>query len=172
MPAKTLYLLRHAHTEKGDAITPDHERNLSPGGLEECEAIGNWIKKLNPQIDYVLSSDARRTQQTYREIGKRFPLPKAEFTPQLYLAPAGKIMNLINKLPETANSALVIGHNPGFFEFAARALPEEERAEAAADGFSTCGLFIMEAPVTEWDLLSFGMGRFTYYVTPKTVSSF
>lgn len=171
MPAKMLYLLRHAHTEKGDAITPDHERNLSPGGLEECEAIGNWMKKHNPHIDFVLSSDAMRTRQTYREIRKYVSLPEAEFTPQLYLAPAGKIISQVNKLPDTADSALIIGHNPGFFDFAERALLEEELADASTDGFATCGLFILEAPVTEWDLFSFGIGRFKGYVTPKTASS-
>lgn len=166
MPAKMLYLLRHAHTEKGDAITPDHERALSAGGLEECEAIGNWLKNAHPAIDFVLSSDARRTQETYRQIRRFHPLPPAQWTSALYLAPAGKIMNLVNALPETAHAALIIAHNPGLFEFAERALLEEERSERLLEGFSTCGLFALETPVTQWDLIRFGIGRFRHYITP------
>lgn len=166
MTTKTLYLLRHAHTTKGNAITPDHERELSGGGLEECERIANWLKNNLISIDYVASSDAMRTRQTYGAISALYPLPTPVYSSSLYLATDNIMLKTLQKAPAAASAVLLIGHNPGLHEIALRLLKDEARAEGPLDdGFVTGGLVILSV-AGSWDALAYGSCSLINYIRP------
>lgn len=166
MSTKTLYLLRHAHTTKGDAITPDHERELSPGGLEECESIANWLKNNLISLDYVASSDAMRTRQTYGAINALHSLPTPAYDSKLYLAPGNVILKALHNAPRPASSILLIGHNPGLHELALRLLTDETRKQGPLDdGLVTGGMVILSVP-DSWEALAYGTCRLINYIRP------
>lgn len=166
MTTKTLYLLRHAHTTKGNAITPDHERELSGGGLEECEKIANWLKNNLISIDYVASSDAMRTRQTYGAISALHLLPNPVYASSLYLATDNTMLKTLQKAPAAAASVLLIGHNPGLHELGLRLMDDATRDHGPLDdGLVTGGLIILSVP-ENWSALSYGSCRLINYIRP------
>lgn len=116
---KTLLLLRHAKAEP-DAQGGDRERRLTPRGKHDAGAVGRIIAELGLPIDLIVSSDARRAQETAEivasVIGWQNPI---RLEPRIYGASAGQLLDLIHDLPESAICALLVGHNPGFVELAA-----------------------------------------------------
>lgn len=119
---KQLFLLRHAKTEVAAPGQPDHDRALTSRGTREARAIGKYFSEhqINPAV--VLSSTSVRTRQTERELRESTHLDaETLFLPELYLAPFEEIMKTIRAFaaPET-QTVLVIGHNPGLEECAAR----------------------------------------------------
>ena len=60
-----LLLLRHATAERARPGEADHERALTKGGRKEAKAIGKIIAERGEAIDLVLSSDSRRTRETW-----------------------------------------------------------------------------------------------------------
>lgn len=166
MTTKTLYLLRHAHTTKGDAITPDHERELSSGGIEECESVAKWLKNNLVSLDYVTASDAMRTRQTYGAINALYPLPTPVYAGNLYLAPGNLMLKTLQNAPKPASCVLLIGHNPGLHELALRLLHDEAREQGPLDdGLVTGGLVILSVP-ENWNQLAYGSCRLVNYIRP------
>jgi phosphohistidine phosphatase len=121
---KTLYLLRHAHTEK-NAPPPlgDHERMLSPRGEAEAEEVARFLKGRGAFPDFVLCSTALRALQTVRIIygsllhdeGLK---ARSHFDRALYLAPAETLLDFISRAPDGAGSLLLVAHNPGIADLA------------------------------------------------------
>ena len=108
MPAsRTLILMRHA--EAGGAFN-DHERPLTPAGLVDAAAAGDWIRSALPEVDAVLCSTALRTRQTLAATGVRAP---TRFALELYGGGIDDILSQIALTPGTADTVLVVGHAPG-----------------------------------------------------------
>jgi phosphohistidine phosphatase len=105
---RTLILLRHAKSAYPDGVA-DHERPLAPRGVREAALAGDWIRDHLPPVDAVLCSTATRTRQTLDRTGITAPVTYAE---RLYDATVGIAIDVINAAPDTANTVLVIGHEP------------------------------------------------------------
>lgn len=113
MHSKTLILMRHALTESHCFSGIDADRALTEKGQDDAAAMGAKIfSHYTPEVIYV--SSATRTQQS---IEKSAHLTSVEpvTTESLYLASAGDLLEIINQLPDTANTALFVGHNPGLY---------------------------------------------------------
>ena len=144
---KTLMLLRHAKAEFQDGV-PDHERSLSSRGHADAPLVGRWMLEHETAPDSILVSTALRTRQTCtwvcKELGDRAPTPKLE--DDLYAARPSEMLAVINHVPPTVTSLLVIAHNPGVQELAMRlaSVRSSERAvmDLATD-YPTAGLTVM-----------------------------
>ena len=73
-----LILIRHAEAAAlGDAtITRDADRPLTETGRRQCEAMGRALKKLNVQLDALVSSPLLRAKQTCESLIQGLPYPK------------------------------------------------------------------------------------------------
>ncbi|THJ65075.1 histidine phosphatase family protein [Arthrobacter echini] len=144
---KRLMLLRHAKAEFQEGVS-DHERSLSSRGHADAPLVGRWMVEHDAVPDSILVSTALRTRQTCtwvsKELGDRAPTPKLE--DDLYAARPAEILALINRVPPTVTSLLVIAHNPGVQELAMRlaSVRSDERAvmDLATD-YPTAGLTVM-----------------------------
>jgi phosphohistidine phosphatase len=144
---KKLMLLRHAKAEFQAGVT-DHERSLSSRGHADAPLIGRWMVEHDAVPDFILVSTALRTRQTCtwvcKELGDKAPTPKLE--DDLYAARPAEILALINHVPPTVTSLLVIAHNPGVQELAMRlsSVRSDERAvmDLATD-YPSAGLTVM-----------------------------
>jgi phosphohistidine phosphatase len=103
-----LILLRHAKSDYPDGVA-DHDRPLAKRGIREAALAGDWIRENLPPVDAVLCSTATRTRQTLERTGITAPVKYIE---RLYDATAGIAIEVINGAPESANTLLVIGHEP------------------------------------------------------------
>ncbi|MES2386671.1 MAG: histidine phosphatase family protein [Bacteroidota bacterium] len=115
--SKTLYLVRHAHTESHSMAKPDFERELDNQGLQEAEKIGEKLKRLkvNPQV--ILASPAFRTTKTAKLIANKLDInPAAIIYPEgLYHADPGTYLEYLADLDaenQPPVSVMIVGHNP------------------------------------------------------------
>ncbi len=65
MNQKTLYILRHAKTETGNAAQEDHERAINERGIEAARLMGKYLARHGILPDQVLCSTAERATQTW-----------------------------------------------------------------------------------------------------------
>ena len=112
-----LILMRHAKSSWQDPFAEDHARKLNPRGIRSARALGDWLRAKGHLPDEVLCSDARRTQETYAGLELATPVT---FLPGLYHASADQMMDALQRA--TGGTVLMIGHNPGIADFAARLL--------------------------------------------------
>jgi phosphohistidine phosphatase len=119
---RKLYFLRHAKAEVASAGQPDHDRALTSRGISESRRIAQYFCEHQIDPEVILCSTAVRTRQTERELRAHHPLSaETFFLAELYLAPWEEIVKTVRSFaPSDAKTALVIGHNPGLEECAAR----------------------------------------------------
>ncbi len=135
-----LLLMRHAKAERTKDDQSDHGRALAQSGIAAAKRIGRKLKMLSIEPDVVLVSSARRTRETLACILNAHTAPRVDVLESLYMTPASRIIKLLHELRETANSVLVIGHNPGIGELAAQLAAADADSRAArqlTEGFPT-----------------------------------
>jgi phosphohistidine phosphatase len=167
---KRLFLLRHAKSDRSDADLVDFERPLNKRGRQAAPAIGRFMRKEELIPAVVLCSPARRTLETWEALAPALrtevPLKTAK---RLYLAGPGEILRQIHELPETAGSALVIGHNPGLQSLALDLVGGGDAAGRArlAAKLPTAGLAILDFAVDRWSEIGAGGGALARFVAPR-----
>lgn len=169
---KTIYLLRHAHSD--DALPPsgDFSRPLSDKGRKQVQALCNVCKELKIKPDVVFCSPALRTSQTLEELGPALEDSNSSFDESLYLASAFEIRFLINMLDEEIQSVMIIAHNSGI-EDLAWSLSDEKKSDEASyqkmmKKFPPCGLAIISF-VGSWADLREKKGSLLSFIRPKDI---
>lgn len=119
--------------------------------------------------DLILVSTSRRTLQTMQELEPWADTPLVEPLDSLYLADAEGVLTVLRNTPETVRSVLLIGHNPGLHEAAAR---------LAGDAADTTELLQLRASYPSgalaefgiagpWGTLGDGGGRLVRFLCPR-----
>ena len=67
----------------------------------------------------------------------------------------------MGSLETLAQHLMIVGHNPGFTDFA------NALADARIDNLVTAGVFVVEFDLEYWTELESGAGRFVYYDYPR-----
>ncbi|MFT4099026.1 MAG: histidine phosphatase family protein [Rhodoblastus sp.] len=164
-----LVLLRHAKAAR-EAGGGDRERPLTRRGREDAARVGRYLveERLVPNLAVV--SDAHRTRETLdclmKETGRNF---KTLIDPALYLAEDFILLSELHKTPELVQTMLVICHNPGLADFAARICGSGD-AQARAHmemKYPTSGLALIDFGATPWANVKWGEGRLDRFVTPS-----
>jgi len=151
---RRLILLRHAEAER---LSPggDRERPLTASGLRDAVAAARLIAELDLSPDAIVSSDARRAQQTAEIVagvlGWSAPIA---IEPALYGADVPQLLAAIRRLPDSAASALLIGHNPGFEDLAAALAANDEYVRLHTASFANLLL-----PVERWHDIKLGIAQ-------------
>jgi phosphohistidine phosphatase len=169
---KTIYLLRHAKSDRGDLSLKDHDRPLNDRGREAAPNMAAYMKGKRYKPDVVLCSTARRTVQTY-DLIKDVVDAKAVFEESLYLAEQRHLLERLKWLEDDLKSAMIIGHNPGIEQLAnvlsasPKDLDGEKLHRRMREKFSTCALAVIKAPVTSWRDLKPSGGKLVDFMRPK-----
>jgi phosphohistidine phosphatase len=106
---KSLHLLRHAKSSWKDLGLNDHDRPLNKRGRQTAKRMATYLRRAKIAPDLVICSTAMRAQQTLDPIIKAAKKP-----PTIILVRGIQLWNL----PESANSVLLIGHNPALQDLA------------------------------------------------------
>lgn len=130
---KTLLVMRHAKSSWKEPGLADHDRPLNRRGQEAAPLIGKLIKreKLIPEV--ILCSTAARAKQTCELLLQEWKSPpEPQYLSDLYHCPADQIAEILRHIPDSAERALLIGHNPGLEEFLQTAAGYDEKFPTAA----------------------------------------
>lgn len=112
---KTLYVLRHAKSDWGDASLADFERPLNERGRKAAPKMGEFMRENGFVPDLIVSSPAARARQTaelVKEAGK-FDA-EIRFEPGIYEAGLGDLIEIVSGIENSCEKLLIVGHNPGF----------------------------------------------------------
>lgn len=112
-----LILWRHAEAEDGVEGGNDLERALTSRGEKQAARVAAWLDRVLPEGTRILSSPARRCEQTTLALGRKYKL-RAE------LAPDGTPAQLLEAVqwPVSRQPVLVVGHQPMLGEVLAQLL--------------------------------------------------
>jgi phosphohistidine phosphatase len=168
---RQLLLLRHAKSAWDDPALSDHARPLNARGRKAAAAMALAMRDFGIVPDVVLVSSARRTLQTLEAFAPFEQGALVEPLDALYLASWQQMLDVIRRVPETARSVMLVGHNPGLHDLAMGLADPNASAKDApmlrrlAEGYPTGALaeFLVATP---WQLLESGTGRLVRFVVP------
>ena len=168
---RRLLLLRHSKAVPSDG-REDFDRPLADRGLEDARTIGGYIGRNGLIPSVVVYSGARRTHETAELAAARWsPRPELRKDNAIYDASRGALFALIHRLPDSAGSAMLVGHNPGVADLAnylAGHGDEQGRMRLAAK-FPTSGLAVIDFAADAWSAVAAHAGELVAFLTPSLV---
>ena len=169
MVDKTLYLLRHAKSSWKDMSLDDAERPLAKRGRRAGALMGRYLATEGLRPDLILCSVAKRTRQTtklvLKELGADIPV---RFEEDLYMASPREMVFLLRHVAETAESVMVVAHNPGTESLAHDLIGDGDESSLARMGekFPTAALAVLTFP-GRWRDITPACARLERYVAPR-----
>jgi len=151
---KTLYLLRHAKAAPAEIGQDDHARPLAGRGRRDADRMGELLEQRGEPLDFVLCSSSRRTRETLERVLDRLKArPRVLIESDLYLADCESLLERVRTLPDDADRAMLIGHNPGLADLADVLVirGSKEARQRLARKFPTGALAIVQFDVARWD---------------------
>ena len=163
--ALKLIITRHAKSSWDDPLLDDHDRPHNERGRKAASRIGRWIADQGHVPAHVLCSTAERAKWTCaRAIEEMTPRPVVNMESGLYHASPDRILRLIQGAP--AGDLMVVGHNPGFAEFADM-ITAERPQHVKFRQYPTAATLVVETDIEDWAQLSFGSGKLVDFVVPR-----
>ncbi len=112
---KKLFLLRHAKSSWDNAGLSDFERPLNDRGLKTAPLVGTAMRERGFQPQIIISSNAKRAKQTAELIKTFAQLEREiEFDGRIYAASTSELITVAQEINDQFESAMLVGHNPGF----------------------------------------------------------
>jgi phosphohistidine phosphatase len=107
---RTLLVMRHAKSSRDSRAASDHDRPLAPRGRREAPLVGRWLRDENLVPDIAICSTALRARETAAlALGDEVDVRLEE---RAYGADLDDWLALLATVPDDAETAMVVGHNP------------------------------------------------------------
>ena len=169
---RRLILFRHAKSDWSDDGADDHDRSLAQRGRRAAGPMGAWLAGRGFSPDLVLCSTAKRARATWDLARAAFtPTPKTRLDRGIYLAPPDTLLALARDVPDTIQTLMIIGHNPGLEQFvellASKGDPQARTA--FSEKFPTAAIAVLDFPFDGWKNLAPRSGRLDRFVTPRAL---
>jgi phosphohistidine phosphatase len=163
---KYLTILRHAKADRPDDYHRDFDRPLTKRGIKDAEQVARLIAKLEPAVDWVISSPSVRTRETTEHVLPTLGLgQQVHWEDAVYAATAEALLGALNAAPPEASHILLVGHNPGMEELVsglAAGTPARLSCTLATAAFAH-----LEIEIVYWNQIRWGSGRLLNLVRPK-----
>ena len=160
---KTLTLVRHAKSSWKDTSLADRDRPLNKRGEQDAPEMGRRIVAAGIRPSLIVSSPAVRAWSTARIIADAIGYPR-EFLQRdksLYLASVNTILDVIVAQDNGFNSLMLVGHNPGFTDFANYLVP------GLTNNIPTAGVVCVQLDTEDWSLYDKPGVELVLYDFPK-----
>lgn len=170
---RRLLLLRH-----GSAASPtgvrDRDRPLTNRGRGQALLAGETAHDKGLTPDRVLFSPARRTRETWEAFAigvgaSQEVLDEADSDDRIYDNTLDDLLNVLNEVPGTAQTVLLVGHNPAIAGLAG-VLDEDGSGpthRALAEGFPAGSLAVFSVEST-WAALRAGGATLDEFVARRS----
>lgn len=162
-----LFLLRHAKSAWPEGVA-DRERPLAPRGERGAAVMGAYMAENHLVPARALVSPARRTLETWNIATRTWPAHTPPFFEDgIYEASADRLLGIIRR-QEGHSPLMLVGHNPGMEELAARLLTRAHRVKVLPK-YPTGALAVIDLPGDDWAQIATGEGTLERFVTPRAL---
>ncbi len=118
---RQLIVVRHAKSSWSSDALSDHDRPLNKRGRRDTPRLAARLADLERVPQYILSSDSQRTRETCQLLLQTWQVDiEAEYLRSLYHAGAGELRHELPRVPEEAETLMLVGHNPGWEDVVCR----------------------------------------------------
>jgi len=143
-----LLIVRHAKAATARPGGGDHSRPLAPAGLAQLPDLAAAVvaRLDSARLDLVLCSTAARARETVAGVIQAEPqlaTARVKVKRALYLADVDELLNLVRRVPDDVDNAMICGHNPGLHELALTLLGDAA-GEQVRQGLPTAGLAVVD----------------------------
>ena len=111
---KYLFIRHSLAVEREEFLGHDFDRPLSEKGIKRAKRFFKEIKKIYPEIDFIITSTAKRALKT-AEILKDY-YPKAKFIKTTKLLPGAGINEFHEVVLDKKGVIAIVGHQPDLEE--------------------------------------------------------
>lgn len=158
---KILYILRHAKSSWDDNSLSDFERPLNERGFETAPIMGEVMKKNGFVPEIIICSTAKRAEQTAKLVKESAGFEaEIKFEHAIYEANVMMLLQIVSKISDEFNSALIVGHNPGFENLVRILLGKSEAMPTAA-------LAVIDLEIENWNEANADCGNLREFIRPK-----
>ncbi|HET7113556.1 MAG TPA: histidine phosphatase family protein [Pyrinomonadaceae bacterium] len=158
---RNLYLLRHAKSSWKDESLRDFDRPLKGRGRRAAEQMGQVLAEEKLKSPLVISSPAARARETTELVLESSGLKlEPRFEERIYEADVRTLMEVVRSIPDSSDTAIMVGHNPGFENLLSYLTGENRH-------MPTCALARIEFDAASWGKVAEETGRLEFFVTPK-----
>lgn len=171
---KRIALLRHAEAVDRAPEMRDIDRPLTAKGREDAALMGAFIAKSEGRPDLALCSPSARTRETLDGVNARLPEPlHVIFNDAVYDAMSSDLLEAVQALPDQFAHVLLIGHNPGFYDFALDLVRVAEKSamKRLRKKFPKGALAEFVFDIDAWRDADFASGRLVAFTRPKDLRS-
>jgi len=171
---KTVLLLRHAKSDWGHDELADFDRPLAPRGQKDAPLMGRVLQKFECVPDQLMSSPAERAKHTSQLVAKACAYSgEITWVDSFYGGGSEDLVGAIQRLPNSVERALLIGHNPALEETAAVLLagPEAGLDHSLSLQIPTGGLVCLDFSIIEWSQLKPGSAVLRWFLIPRLVKA-
>ena len=168
---KRIILLRHASANNQKFSQKiDHEKPLDALGENDCKNLSSWLKKSHIDIDLVITSDAKRAEQTSELVFSNYKV-NVEKNANLYLCNYEEILASLKTINENLTNVAIVGHEPSISD-TLRALvgsirPDLEKGLHSL--YQPCTISFILFYITSWNDLNEKEGLLEGYLSPETL---
>lgn len=156
--------MRHAKSSWAIPGQNDFDRALNERGKKDAPEMGKRIFKqgFNPQL--IISSPAKRTLKTAKEVAKQLSYNEEliELENSIYNAHDDEIVSIIRDLDDAFNDVLVVGHNPAFTSIVGLLTTN------LIENMPTAGVVLIYFDVQSWRQVSNHSGKLEWFDFPKS----
>ena len=163
---KTLTIYRHAKAERPEGYADDQDRPLTSRGEKDAAEMGGILARVEPPVDWIVSSPSRRTRQTADLLADALKYTgQIAWHPAVYDSQPGALLEVLAAVPPNAEHAVLVGHNPGLEELLAglcTGAPDRLNVRLAAGAIAQVDL-----DIAYWTQMRWGCGQLQFLIRPK-----
>ena len=158
-----LTLVRHGRAETQRAGQEDWDRALDAVGQREAVHLGQRLQRRELRPTSLMTSNAPRALGTAQLLAHELGFPGSAIIAdeQLYLISATDLLDWICGQQHSAEHLMIVAHNPGLSDFAARIA-----AHPTVDSLPTCGCYTLRFAIEHWRELTWGSGTDAEFDSP------
>lgn len=144
---KNIFLIRHAKSSWQSATLSDFERPLNERGERDAPIMGKILKDKGIIPDLIISSTAKRAQQTAKKMAKAlgYDQDKIQFEESLYHCSPEQIFQVLQWLDASVSSVFIVAHNPGITHFC-----NQISTTFSLANMPTCGIVGFSCEAEDW----------------------
>jgi phosphohistidine phosphatase len=170
---KRLITFRHAKSGWDQPAVRDFDRALNDKGRRAAATMGRHLRSAGVRFDRIPASPAVRVTETLDAMLDGYGRTVApSWDRRIYLASAATLLEIVQETPDSVESLLIAGHNPGIEDLVlmlSSAAGEEEIATRTSIGekYPTASIAELTFAVDRWDEVEEGGGHLVRFTRPR-----